>query len=116
MTPDEPPTSRTGDFERLLAKDDNSRFVLILYVTGLTTRSLHAIANIRAICAELLQSRYELQIVDITQDPSSAPSCATSSSRAISPSTRTCCGRGRPGPGAPRHGCAAPMAPSCPCT
>ena len=46
--------------------------MLILYVTGLTTRSLHAIANIRAICAERLHSRHDLQIVDITQDPSAA--------------------------------------------
>jgi circadian clock protein KaiB len=69
MTTDDAPESRTADFERLVVENRDSRYVLTLYVTGLTVRSLQAIANIRAICAERLQSRHVLTVVDISQDP-----------------------------------------------
>lgn len=44
-------------------------YVLKLYVTGMTPRSLKAITNIKAICEEHLTGRYELEIVDIFQQP-----------------------------------------------
>jgi circadian clock protein KaiB len=45
------------------------RWVLRLYVTGLTPRSVQAIANLRAICDEHLAGRYELEVIDIYQNP-----------------------------------------------
>ena len=45
------------------------RYVLRLYVTGATARSLHAIANIKAICEEHLQGRYQLEVIDIYRQP-----------------------------------------------
>jgi circadian clock protein KaiB len=45
------------------------KYVLKLYVTGMTPRSMKAITNIREICEEHLQGRYELEIVDIFQEP-----------------------------------------------
>ncbi len=45
------------------------RYVLRLYVTGTTPRSTRAIVNIRRICEEHLAGRYELQVVDIYQQP-----------------------------------------------
>lgn len=45
------------------------RYVLTLYVTGATARSLRAIANIKAICEEYLKGRYHLDVVDIYRRP-----------------------------------------------
>ena len=47
----------------------NCSYVLTLFVTGSTPKSLRAIGNIRAICQEHLAGRYELQIVDLYQQP-----------------------------------------------
>ena len=47
-------------------------FVLRLYVTGNTVRSGQAIANIRALCDDYLAGRYELEVVDIYQQPKAA--------------------------------------------
>lgn len=47
--------------------DGNPRYVLRLYVTGQTPRSLTAIENIRRICAEHLEGRYDLEVIDIYQ-------------------------------------------------
>jgi circadian clock protein KaiB len=45
------------------------RYVLKLFVAGATPRSLVAIENIRRICEEHLQGRYELQVIDLYQRP-----------------------------------------------
>jgi circadian clock protein KaiB len=45
------------------------RYVLKLYVTGATARSLRAIANIKAICEQYLKGRYDLEVVDIYRRP-----------------------------------------------
>ena len=44
-------------------------YVLRLYITGMTSRSGHAVANLRAICEEYLEGRYDLEIIDIYQQP-----------------------------------------------
>lgn len=56
-------------FERLAAQRQGERYVLRLYVTGLTPRSTQAIANLRAVCEEHLAGRYDLEIIDIYQQP-----------------------------------------------
>jgi circadian clock protein KaiB len=45
------------------------RFVLRLYVTGMTPRSTRAISAVRSLCEELLPGRYELEIIDVYQQP-----------------------------------------------
>jgi circadian clock protein KaiB len=45
------------------------RYVLKLYVTGATARSLRAITNIKAICEQYLKGRYDLEVVDIYRRP-----------------------------------------------
>ena len=52
--------------EAAAAAHDKARYVLRLYVTGTTLHSSRAIVNIRRICEEHLQGRYELEIVDIS--------------------------------------------------
>ena len=47
-------------------------FLLRLFVTGMTPRSTDAIARIKAICEEYLEGRYELEVVDIYQQPEAA--------------------------------------------
>jgi circadian clock protein KaiB len=44
-------------------------YVLRLYVTGMTSRSGYAVDNLRAICEEYLEGRYDLEVIDIYQQP-----------------------------------------------
>jgi circadian clock protein KaiB len=44
-------------------------YVLRLFVTGMTTRSSRAVNNLRIICDEYLEGRYELEVIDIYQQP-----------------------------------------------
>ncbi len=46
-----------------------NHYVLRLFVTGSTPRSMRAIENMRRICTEDLQGRYDLQVIDVYQDP-----------------------------------------------
>ena len=45
------------------------KYLLRLYVSGLTPRSTSAIARLKAICEENLGGRYELEVIDIYQQP-----------------------------------------------
>jgi circadian clock protein KaiB len=45
------------------------RYVLRLYVTGMTPRSCRAIRNLQTICEERLEGRYDLDVIDIYQQP-----------------------------------------------
>ena len=66
----QPSPARTlAGFEAAAANVDNARYVLRLYVTGRTRNSERAIVNIRKICEEHLQGRYDLEIVDTCQHP-----------------------------------------------
>ena len=49
-----------------------SQFVLRLYTTGTTPRSTRALRNLREICEKLLKGRYQLEVVDIYQEPGRA--------------------------------------------
>ena len=49
--------------------DAAAHYRLRLFVTGTTPRSARAIQNIRAICEDHLQGRYDLEVVDIYQHP-----------------------------------------------
>jgi circadian clock protein KaiB len=44
-------------------------FVLRLYVTGMTPRSTRAISAVRSICEEFLAGRFDLEIIDVYQQP-----------------------------------------------
>jgi circadian clock protein KaiB len=47
-------------------------YVLRLFITGTTSRSSRAIANLRRVCEERLQGKYDLEVVDIYQHPAAA--------------------------------------------
>ncbi len=51
------------------AAADPKTYVLRLYVSGTTVRSARAIASMRRLCDTHLRDRYELDVVDIYQNP-----------------------------------------------
>jgi circadian clock protein KaiB len=58
------------EFEKALSRElVDGRYILSLFVTGSTPKSLRAIQNIRALCEERLHGRYELKVIDIYQHP-----------------------------------------------
>jgi circadian clock protein KaiB len=63
-----PPNLRAA-FERAARTPPADRYVLRLYVTGMTSRSSRAVNNLRAICDEYLEDRYDLEVIDIYQQP-----------------------------------------------
>jgi len=49
-------------------------WILRLYVAGQSPRSLRAVANLRRLCAEELDARYRLEVIDLYQQPELAHS------------------------------------------
>ncbi|HTX69572.1 MAG TPA: circadian clock KaiB family protein [Thermoleophilia bacterium] len=69
----DPENGRTSLDEHLAeAAHQDGRYVLRLYVTGQTPRSLLAIQNIKQICETHLKGRYDLEVIDIYKRPSLA--------------------------------------------
>ena len=50
-------------------KPSGAKYLLRLYVTGMTPRSRRAIENIKSICEEYLEGRYDLEVIDICRRP-----------------------------------------------
>ncbi|BCL38082.1 circadian clock KaiB family protein [Nostoc sp. MS1] len=59
----------TEDFEEALAKLETQKYVLRLYIAGNTIRSMRAIQMLNKICKKYLEGRYEIEIIDIYQQP-----------------------------------------------
>jgi len=59
----------TEELEQSLQEAGNEKYVLRLYITGITPKSTQAIRNIKKICEENLKGRYELEVIDIYQQP-----------------------------------------------
>jgi len=59
----------TQAFERARVSAQKKPYVLRLYVTGTTPQSVRAIANIKKLCEMHLKGRYELDVVDLYQQP-----------------------------------------------
>ena len=64
----------TADFEAALNKPNkrSAEYILRLYVTGSTPRSLKAISNLKRLCEEYLHDHYTLQVIDIYKNPDAA--------------------------------------------
>lgn len=52
-----------------VTRTDGHTYVLRLYVAGTTPRSMRAILDARAFCESHLADRYELEVIDIYQQP-----------------------------------------------
>ena len=51
-------------------KEDKYHF--LLFVSGMSVKSVHAIENLRKICDTYLKDNFELQIIDISRDKEQA--------------------------------------------
>jgi len=58
--------------EKTGADSRPSQYILRLYVSGSTSKSALAIANIKRICELHLKNRYDLEVIDIYQQPNLA--------------------------------------------
>jgi circadian clock protein KaiB len=61
-----------GGPETPAVSQDEEMWHLRLYVAGHSPKSLQAYANLKKLCEEHLAGRYEIEIVDLEQDPSVA--------------------------------------------
>src|SRR6476619_5733062 len=63
--------SNMPEFKRVtrIAAADALTYELRLYVAGQTPKSVLALANLRQICEEHLQGRYEIEVIDLVENP-----------------------------------------------
>ncbi|MDB6158243.1 MAG: thiol-disulfide isomerase [Gammaproteobacteria bacterium] len=64
-----PPAGDNGPHD-----DSTERYILRLYVAGMTSRSARAVENVRTFCEKHLEGRYDLQVIDVYQQPALAKS------------------------------------------
>jgi circadian clock protein KaiB len=57
------------EFERASAEKEQQVYRLRLYVTGASRSSLQAIANLKQFCHQYLDGHYELEVIDLYQQP-----------------------------------------------
>ncbi|HEY9651551.1 MAG TPA: circadian clock KaiB family protein [Coleofasciculaceae cyanobacterium] len=62
-------SNSTEAFEQAITELDDRYYCLRLYIAGTTVYSINALENIKKICEEYLQGRYELEVIDIYQQP-----------------------------------------------
>jgi circadian clock protein KaiB len=62
----------TAKFNLTVSESARGRYILRLYITGTTNRSVLALTNLKKICEEYLEGRYELEVIDLYQMPSLA--------------------------------------------
>ena len=49
--------------------DDTTHWILRLYVAGQSPKSMTAFSNLKRICEEHLQGRYNIEVIDLLQQP-----------------------------------------------
>ena len=63
---------RSASPRKKAAKATSPRYILRLYITGQTPRSLQSVENLRALCDKYLPGQFDLEIIDIYQQPAMA--------------------------------------------
>lgn len=60
-----------GEWERERASSPSreEKYVLRLYVSGSTLKSARAVKNIKRVCEQYLKNRYDLEVIDVYQQP-----------------------------------------------
>jgi circadian clock protein KaiB len=56
-----------GEMERPVSHSLQAKYVLRLYINGSTLKSTLAVRNIKQVCEQHLNGRYDLEIIDICQ-------------------------------------------------
>ena len=59
----------TAKYDLSISESASCKYLLRLYVTGTTNRSVMALTNLKKICEEYLEGRYELEVIDLYQMP-----------------------------------------------
>lgn len=59
-------------YQKSLQNGSQQIYLLKLYISGITPNSARAIENVKKICEAYLKDNYELQIIDVYQQPSFA--------------------------------------------
>jgi circadian clock protein KaiB len=59
----------TAAFDQAISGLHEGKYVLRLFVTGTTAKSVLALTNLKKICEEYLDGRYELEVIDLYQNP-----------------------------------------------
>ena len=62
----------TAEFDMSVSESGKDKYILRLYITGTTSRSVLALTNLKKICEENLEGRYELEVIDLYKMPSLA--------------------------------------------
>src|SRR5580704_10869822 len=75
-TPDVPAAATSAPTAAVAGSADEAdeRYILRLYVAGMTSRSARAVENVRSFCEKHLEGRYDLQVIDVYQQPALAKS------------------------------------------
>ena len=55
--------------ENLTNKSKEAGWVLRLYVAGQTPKSVNAFANLKKLCAEHLEDKYHIELIDLLENP-----------------------------------------------
>lgn len=61
--------NKFDEFEAITTSKKGEKYVLRLFIAGINPRSKNAIENLRELCEENLEDNYELEIIDIYQQP-----------------------------------------------
>ena len=64
--------SAAEEFDLTISDLSKDKYLLRLYITGSTSRSILALTNLKKICEEYLEGRYELEVIDLYQQPNLA--------------------------------------------
>jgi len=77
-----PPTKRSpagerkrggaGERERASSPSRQKKYILRLYVSGSTLKSARAVKNIKRVCEQYLKNGYDLEVIDVYQQPNLA--------------------------------------------
>ncbi len=65
----ESPKDSVEIFEKAIKESRKKRYLLRLYIAGTSAKSTRAINNLKKLCEEHLKDRYELEVIDIFQQP-----------------------------------------------
>lgn len=62
----------TAAFDQALSGLHKEKYILRLFITGTTNKSVLALTNLKQICEEYLEGRYDLEVIDLYQNPGMA--------------------------------------------
>jgi circadian clock protein KaiB len=66
------PTGHGKEWAKAAQELTKAKYVLRLYIAGISPRSERAIRSIKEVCEQSLQGRYDLEIIDVYQQPGAA--------------------------------------------